>query len=261
MSNAISNFIPLSRKIFNHSFWLEKRSLSRFEAWLDMVAAARFDTTEATRLIGGTIVRWHRGEMVASVRFLAARWGWGKGKVEHFIKLLKAEGMITTRTATGTIQTIITICNFDTYNPLAKTGIHPAGHLPDSDSTANGQHPDETNTVNTAQHLKNRTIYRGFAHLLLFNDEYLKLIDNGHTPTQIDEVLDAIENYKGNKKYTSLYLTAKKWLARDELGGSSSSSSSSSSGSKNSGSGSKNNDSGGRIVNIANAFERALQHG
>lgn len=58
-------------------------------------------------------------------------------------------------------------------------------------------------------------IYRAFGHLSINFTEYEKLLlDN--TKTEIDEVLDAIENYKGSKKYTSLYLTAKKWLAKNK---------------------------------------------
>jgi hypothetical protein len=85
---------------------------------------------------------------VASLRFLAERWDWSKHKVDGFMKLLKAEEMITTRTATGTAQTIITICKYDSYNFRKYTKRTVKGQHPDSTRTAPGQHPDKTNKEN-----------------------------------------------------------------------------------------------------------------
>jgi hypothetical protein len=57
-------------------------------------------------------------------------------------------------------------------------------------------------------------IYRKFNHLKLTVQEFDKLrVD--YSAIQIDNVLDNIENFKSNKNYSSLYLTAKNWLKRD----------------------------------------------
>ena len=57
--------------------------------------------------------------------------------------------------------------------------------------------------------------YRRFAHLSISNDEVKKLLEK-YTQAQIDSVLNDIENYKQNTKYKSLYLTACKWLQKNE---------------------------------------------
>jgi len=57
-------------------------------------------------------------------------------------------------------------------------------------------------------------IYRAFAHLKLSIEDFDKLRIE-YSAEQINNVLDSIENFKSNKNYSSLYLTAKNWLKRD----------------------------------------------
>lgn len=137
-------YIPISRKLFESLWWLEEREFSKAEAWLDMIQSARFEASSTKMLVGCKVIELGRGEFPATIRFLAKRWGWNKNRVDRFLKLLVSENMITTRTANGTSQTIIKLCNYDDYNPISEG----AGQKRDKIGTVLGQRRDNGGTKN-----------------------------------------------------------------------------------------------------------------
>ena len=110
----ISNYIPISRKLFEHHLWSESREYSRFEAWLDLLQLAKFE--DAKMYIGNKVITVKRGNILASLRFLAKRWQWSDKKVRGFLSLLEIDGMIKRITDSDAGQTLLSICNYDRYN-------------------------------------------------------------------------------------------------------------------------------------------------
>jgi hypothetical protein len=171
--DTLSNFLPLNRKFFEHPFWEEERTFSKSEAWLDLIQLARFEESEAQALIGGKLVSWSKGQLPASLRYLAERWKWGKTKVSDFMDLLEQEGMIGRLQDAG--QTILSLKSYEKYNKSGQRKGHENGqqNLPilvsdltnyvnghsskkdsetdsgaDDRRTVTGQAPDKTNKVN-----------------------------------------------------------------------------------------------------------------
>lgn len=107
-------YIMLSRRFFANPLWVEPREYSRAEAWLDLIQAAGIE--ERVIILDGRAIESRRGELAASRRFLENRWRWSAGKVTRFLDMLKSQGMIETRKEHD--QTVIRLCNYDTYNPL-----------------------------------------------------------------------------------------------------------------------------------------------
>ncbi len=91
-------------------------------AFIDLVGLARW--RDGNRL--------RRGQLRASVRFLATRWNWSTGRVSRFLRGLEEEGLIC-RYHDGTRQpTRITICHYDRYqaspNADGDANRHANGH-------------------------------------------------------------------------------------------------------------------------------------
>ena len=84
-------------------------------------------------------------------------------------------------------------------------------------ATASDRIPNDTKNADSdsVSDSVSKDIYRAFAQLSISNQEVEKLLEK-YSIEEIDDVLDSIENFKGNKKYTSLYLTATKWLAKNK---------------------------------------------
>ena len=101
-------YIQISREIFSGPRACEKRKFSPFEAQLDLYQAARYGNTPARQLIGGKMVTWERGELPASIRYLAGRWQWSKDRVERFLAQLVQENEIEIRQYAG--QTVVAVC-------------------------------------------------------------------------------------------------------------------------------------------------------
>lgn len=113
-------FIRLSRKFFQNAYWTQKRTFSLSEAWLDLIQMARFDAEPALIILNnGRELVIERGEIHASLRFLADRWGWSVDKTLRYINKHIEKQEIIRQTKQG--ESILTLCNYDYYNPLPNT--------------------------------------------------------------------------------------------------------------------------------------------
>ena len=103
--------------------------------------------------------------------------------------------------------TMLTICKYECYQD--------ENNVTNKQLTNKQQTTNKQLTTNKNEKNNKENIYREFQHLFITEDEVKKLLDK-HTITQINNVLNDIENYKQNTKYKSLYLTAVKWLQKNQ---------------------------------------------
>lgn len=114
----MAGYLKVYRKFFDHWLWREQRALSKAEAWIDLLQLAAYAPTKRT--VRDKLIRLEQGEMLASVRYLATRWQWGKDRVSTFLRLLESDEMIRRETRQG--ETLISVCNYASYANGADTG-------------------------------------------------------------------------------------------------------------------------------------------
>ncbi len=113
MSDRQYGYVKLSRKAYAEDpFWNEKRVYSRWEAWEDIIQQAAYRSWN--RIVDDDIVILDRGEFCASLRYMAARWGWSMKKVRGFVQKLEGMDRIRAqqRAHCGTVYVLV---NYDRY--------------------------------------------------------------------------------------------------------------------------------------------------
>ena len=110
----MQGWIKLHRQIRGHAFYKQKRTFSRFEAWVDMLLDANH--CDNPWIAGNEIITVERGTYITSELKLMDRWKWSKSKVRAFLKLLEDEKMIIKKADNK--KTAITIVNYDIYQEI-----------------------------------------------------------------------------------------------------------------------------------------------
>jgi hypothetical protein len=149
----------VDRGIWDHPMFADEPFTER-EAWSWLIGEASFKAR--MRNIGGKVIPLERGQLAASVRFMAERWKWSKSRVDRFVHRLKTETMIGTDSGTGIL--VITVCNYDRYQRVS---------LPDRDSerdtnrdtdgTAAGQQRDKREYTEYTEYTETPSLRSGVA--------------------------------------------------------------------------------------------------
>ena len=103
-------FIKLQRKLFASDLWLNGE-FDYGKAWVDLIAMANY--ADVDKFYKGNYQKVKRGQIVTSIRTLAERWNWSRGRVSHFLTNLEEAGMVATDRATN--WTVITLVNYRVY--------------------------------------------------------------------------------------------------------------------------------------------------
>lgn len=188
----MSGWIKLHRKITDWEWFEDKNTFIVFITLLLMA-------NHKEKKYKGIVVKI--GTIVTGRDILARQTKLSVQQIRTALNKLKLTNEITIETSSQ--GTVIEIVNYKKYQ-LTTNEIAIEQPINNHQTTTN-------NNVNK----DNKNIYRHFGHLFITESEIKKLLEI-YNISQVDNILNDIENYKGNTKYKSLYLTAIKWLQKNQ---------------------------------------------
>lgn len=140
--------ISIDRSIQNHWLFKEKRTFSKFEAWIYLLMEANHSKAKVP--IGNQIVTVERGQRLTSILTLSDLFNWSRFKVKTFLDLLESDGMLEVKTTSK--YTLITIVNYDFYQSEQGRNQHQNDIKPTSKQHQSNINPTskqhQTNTNN-----------------------------------------------------------------------------------------------------------------
>ncbi|MFZ8173765.1 DnaD domain protein [Staphylococcus aureus] len=144
----MTGWISIDRSIQNHWLFKEKRTFSKFEAWIYLLMEANHSKAKVP--IGNQIVTVERGQRLTSILTLSDFFNWSRFKVKTFLDLLESDGMLEVKTTSK--YTLITIVNYDFYQSEQGRNQHQNDIKPTSKQHQSNINPTskqhQTNTNN-----------------------------------------------------------------------------------------------------------------
>lgn len=122
--NKKSGYLLVYRSIKGHWLYEKKRKRTKYEAWLDLLFMACHDSEKEP--IGYDLIQVNRGQILTSQEKLGSEWKWDRGAVRSFLSQLQADAMISVFTTSK--YTMITICNYDTYQTVKPSKVPSSQH-------------------------------------------------------------------------------------------------------------------------------------
>lgn len=132
------DFFMVPRQLFADGAF-KAEPFSKREALLDLIQMASIETK--TVVAGGMQVQIERGQVFASVRFLAKKWGWSNDRTIRTLRALEAEHFIERNP--NTLITTISICNFNLYSGDPNTTANTTANTPNGESRTNNKNKDK----------------------------------------------------------------------------------------------------------------------
>ena len=148
-------WIKLWRCITDNDFWQQK-PYSPGQAWVDLMMMANHK--EGTIRKGGVVITVKRGQVGASERYLAERWGWSRGKVRRFLNTLKKSQQVDHQTdhPKSTATQVITILNYDQYQGDGPADELQTGPQTDHQQYQNNKEKNEKKKIEDAKNFFHR---------------------------------------------------------------------------------------------------------
>jgi hypothetical protein len=188
----MSGWIKLHRKITDWEWFEDKNTFIVFITLLLMA-------NHKEKKYKGIVIKI--GTIVTGRDILARQTKLSVQQIRTALNKLKLTNEITIETSPQ--GTVIEIVNYKKYQ------------LTTNEITIEQPVNNHQTTTNNNVNKDNKNIYRHFGHLFITESEVKKLLEI-YNISQVDNILNDIENYKGNTKYKSLYLTAIKWLQKNQ---------------------------------------------
>jgi hypothetical protein len=187
----------VDRGIWSHPLLDRGEPFTRREAWLWLVSEAAWKPHQ--HRVGGRTIEVGRGQVVHSLRFMAAAWRWPEPNVRRLIRSLVSDAMVDAATDAGI--TIITICNYNKYQRVSLPTDAPSDAETDARVTQERRRLEDRETIKDKEKpsLRSGAQTRNGTRLpddwQPSEDDIAYAFDHGVSGTRLSDTIEEFKNY------------------------------------------------------------------